>query len=98
MRTWWKHGLLDGEQRYRNGDTSGYQMFYITHGATFLSQLDALLKNRGSSLDALLPALIRADMPEDGNLPASFIGQIQKLGGKEADLLLTRYVGKVQTP
>lgn len=87
-----KHGLREWARRHEKGDQSAYPNFY-TQGATFLSLLDANLKAHGSSLDALLPALLRSPMPADGGLPPWFTKQLCDIGGTEAEDLLLRYIG-----
>ena len=88
-------GLLEFNRRYAANDRSVYSLFY-EQGATFWSEVDSTIQaatNGGSSLDQLVPNLLRSVTPDNDGLPESFLASLHELIGVKADELLSRYVG-----
>ncbi len=88
-------GLLELNRRYAANDRSVYPLFY-EQGATFWSEVDLTIQaaTKGvSSLDQLVPNLLRSIAPLSDGLPESFLISLRELIGVKADELLRRYVG-----
>ena len=88
-------GLLELNRRYAANDRSVYPSFY-EQGATFWSELDLAISHvtRGaSSLDELVPELLRSATTHDDRLPLSFVLSMRERIGAAADDLLREYVG-----
>lgn len=88
-------GLLELERRHSANDATAYPRFY-EQGATFWSEIDLAISaatNNVSSLDELVPELLRSEMPDGAQLPEDFIIKLRERIGEKAGLLVRQYVG-----
>jgi hypothetical protein len=88
-------GLIELNHRYESGDPTVYPLFY-SQGATFWNELDNVIQTATGgekSLDHYLVELLCGSLESNGDLPASFVDRLRRVGGGSIDQVISRYVG-----